>query len=275
MNMSSGELAAAMPPSIEDAVAALRQAIEIMPDGPAPPPTIFFAQWSRSGRHHLNEWVDDIARSASNAREAIADSRSIGLGAEGIRGVEHALWHLDAGNDKLTAFLAIALGVRYLQVSSDGDGVQFRADPKKVMARIRNLAVNSPAARRLLGAAQVMGQHRARALRNEVSHTLSPIHSLRPMAHLAIIRFDGTRDQMPQSLMLYGDGMPWDQHDMGPAAVWDRVLRLTDDGLGSLMNTVQAAAQALPTIGRLEPPPTVYFDLATDHASFDRPPFGA
>jgi hypothetical protein len=271
MNIASEEPAPATRPSIEDAVEALRRAIEILPDGPAPPPTIYFAQWSRTGRHHLNQWVDDIARSASDAREAIAASRSIGLAAEGVRGIEHALWHIDAATDKLTAFLAIALGVRYLHVSRDGKGVQFRADPKKVISRIRDFAASNPAAEKLLGAAETMGQHRARVLRNEVSHTLSPIHSLRPMAHFAIVRFDGTQEQMPQSLMLYGNGMPLDQHDMGPGAVWDRVLRLTDDGLVSLLKTIEAAAQALPRIARLEPPATVYFDLATDQASFDRP----
>lgn len=194
------------------------------------------------------------------------DSRQMAFG-----GLSHALWQIDAATDKLTAFLAIALGVRYLHLSRDRKGVEFRAEPKKVMARIRELAASNPAAANLLIAATAMGRHRARVLRNEVSHTLSPIRSLRPMAHFAIVRFDGTREQMPQSLMLFGDGMPWDQHDMRPEAVWDRVVRLADDGLASLTNTVQAAAEARPAIGRLEPPAVVYFDLVSDRASFDKP----
>ena len=253
--------------TVLEAFDALRKAIHNMPDG-APAPTVpFFVQWKTVGRHYLSQWVDDLEATVAAAVSSRTDAAASGLSATGAKDLEHSLWRLDAAVDKLVKTLALTLGVGVLQLNQARNGVVFRLDPRQVSAKLKELSATSQASLKLYELLQQLREHPSRDLRNDVSHSLSPIGNPTPLVHFAVVYSTGGHHQLPQARMLYSNSVPWDSKDMTAESVWLRTVAIAGDALWLLTQAIDTAAQVVETAGRLEPPPTVYYDLDTGQAA--------
>jgi hypothetical protein len=258
---------------MDDAVAratnALREAIARMPDGLRPPPAQYFVQWSTTGRHYLREWITGLEGTLDAGASSLAAAKTAGLGAAGARELEPGLWRIDSASDKLIKLLALTLGTPVLRLNRARTGVEFRPDRRHVLNRLRNLSGTHPPVLGLLGALERLNEHPARRLRNEVSHSLSPVGELTPLSHLAVVYIRGGATELPQARILYTDSVTFDR-DMTPQAIWAQLLTTANDALSAVLSALTLAAAVISALGHLEPPPTVYYDLDKGRASFDR-----
>lgn len=255
-----------MDPTVAGLANALRDSIARMPDGAAPPAAPFFVQWSATGRHYLREWISDLEVTLDAAASSLASARTAGLTTDGARGLELALWRVDSGVDKLVKILALTLGIPVLRLNRARNGVEFRPNPRQVVNRLTDLASTHPDARQLIAALDRLYDHPARKLRNDVSHSLSPIGQLTPLSHFALVYMRAGVPELPQARMLYTDSVTFG-NDMTPPAVWTQMVDIASDALRALLSTSALAAKVIVAMGRLEPPPVVYYDVDTGRAS--------
>lgn len=257
-----------MNPDVASSTASLRSAISRMRNGPPAPQIPFFLQWHTTGRHYLNEWVADLEITMDAAATAVTGAREAGLGGPGRRELELGLWRIDSAADKLIKVLAIAIGVQVLRLNKAGTGVLFRPDPRLVISKLSQFPLTNRAVQGLMALLQVLRDHPARRLRNDVSHSLSPVGALTPLTHLALVYVQDGHQQVPEARMLYTDSVLID-NDMRPEAIWKQILAEANDALIQLTKAVAQSAEVIESVGRLEPPPTVYYDLDAKRASLE------
>jgi hypothetical protein len=173
--------AAQMDAAVTNATDALRDSIARMPDGPLPPAAPYFVQWGTTGRHYLREWVSDLEVTLDAAASSLASAVTAGVSTDGARGLEFALWRIDSGVDKLVTIIALTLGSPVLRLNRARNGVEFRPNPRQVHNRLAHLAITHPDAKQLIAGLEQLHEHPARKLRNDVSHSLSPVGQLTPV----------------------------------------------------------------------------------------------
>ena len=66
--------------------------------------------------------------------------------------------------------------------------------------------------------------------------------------------------------MLYTDSVTFG-NDMTPPAIWTQMVHIATDALTALLSTTVVAAKVIAAVGRLEPPPLVYYDVDSGVAS--------
>lgn len=158
-------------------------------------------------------------------------------------------------------------GVKVLALNKAKNGVQFKLNVAHVLARLSALGTTDPHAAALLDTLDQLNDHPARMLRNEVSHSLSPVGQLTPLSHFALVYFQGAFRQLPQAQMLYTESVPLGM-DMSPEAIWSRLIATTRDAFRLLVAAINQTAVVIERAGRLEPPVVVYYDLDSRIASF-------
>jgi len=261
--------AAQMDAAVTNASDALRDSIARMPDGPPPPAAPYFVQWSTTGRHYLGEWVSDLEVTLDAAASSLDAARTAGMSTDGARGLELALWRIDSGVDKLVTILALTLGSPVLRLNHARNGVEFRPNPRQVLSRLRDLAITHPDAAHLIAGLEQLHEHSAGKLRNDVSHSLSPVGQLTPLSHFALVYVRTGTAELPQAHLLYTDSVTLG-NDMRPPAIWIQMVDIATGALNALLSTAAIAANVIATAGRLEPPPVVYYDVDSGRASLDQ-----
>jgi hypothetical protein len=244
------------------AVAALRESIDRMPGGPvvAGP---YFAQWATVGRHRIQSWVGDVNDALRWAAGAIAEAERQGVGS--VRQLEEALWRLDAADDRLVVVLSLALGVPLLKLSKDQRGVVFTPDRRRVLSTLSDLG--SSTAANLKSAVERWYPHPARALRHEVTHSLSQLTETQPLIDLDVRYLRNGSESYREAKLLYPDDLHMGSNDIRPEAVWRRVVDQAANGLEVMIGCTDAAAAVIRNHASLQPPAVVYYDLDSGTAS--------
>jgi hypothetical protein len=243
-------------------VGELREAIEQMPNGPLVSGP-YFAQWPTTGRHRINSWVGDVEQALQWAANGIEEAERRGTGS--ARQLEEALWRLDAADDRMVVVISLALGVTLVRLTKDRRGVAFTSDRRRVLSKLADLG--SLPAMNLMSVMARWNEHPARMLRNEVTHSLSQTTETQPLLDLDVRYLRTGSESYREARLLYPDDLHMGSGDIRPAAVWQRVIDQAKDGLSVMVECVRAAAAAIRSDARLEPPPIAYYDLDSDVAS--------
>lgn len=250
------------PAEIETAADALRDAIDIMPDGPAVPGP-YFAQWPTVGRHLIKSWIADVEQAMCWAAEGISEAERNGQSS--ARQLEEALWRLDAAGDRLVVVLSLALEIQLIKLSKAGDGVVFSPDRRAVLTTLSSLGSSS--ATRLDSAMRRWYEHPARVFRHEVTHSLSQTTNVRRLLDLDVRYMRGGAESHREARMLYPGDVHLASNDISPDAVWRRVLDRAKAGLKLMLESVAAATDVVRDHAHLAPPTVVYYDLDSSTAS--------
>jgi hypothetical protein len=252
----------------DDAIARLKEAIAATPIGPAAPGA-FFAQWSTVGRHLLTEWADDLGTCLARAAALFDVAAEDGLGGGGVLPMEECLWRLDSAIDKLAALLALGIGTPVLQPRRDG--VLFRPNPKLLVAKLKSMTSTISAAGHLAQVADSLAKHRAREVRNEVSHALSQVGGTRPFCHISVLEREAQRNAGYTAHSHYGRRELWAADDIRPETIWRRAQEEARDLHAKVVEAALLAATVLRELPSMAAPPKAIFDRDARRYSLDPP----
>lgn len=245
---------------IDTALAKLRAAVASMPDiafdGQG-----YFAQWSTIGRHHLGEWIDDTSRVLRLAANDLSAAEDAGFGEDGAGSLESSLWRMYSALDKLMVVCGLIIGVRLVELSRNGKGVRWDINhPRPVVGRIRALAENEPTARALIGILDELRVVGGRSLRNQATHSLSPVVALRSVLDLDVRTIRAGTEVSRTARLLYPSSVLWDDADIRPETVWRRAVESANLTLNLMVRAVEVLADLTTAAGRLHPPELVHYD---------------
>jgi hypothetical protein len=199
-----------------------------------------------------------LERAATAEHEAIELSKShVGLlDTATSETLEEAFSQIVSARDKIIALCSLILGIPCLLLYKNG--VRFLPSEKLVKAKLSLLGSSHNAAGRLKGQLDTLNEHSAIALRNQITHALSPLQGVAPTCWLRVWDVDDDGNVIGEASHLQLVGREVADEDGNVDTLWPRAITFAEDGLSFVIEATLQLSKLVRSIGELAPPPTVY-----------------
>jgi hypothetical protein len=211
--------------------------------------------WPTFARENLARWGADLRRAAQRAVDARAEASAEPLSDDSVDAIERATWRLAGTRDKLRAIISLALGVPALRL--DRPGVRFAPDHRKIARRLEE--VGNADALRLRDLFDQIAELPAIDLRNQISHSLSPVPEAAEVCWIDIAILDAQNGIIAwdTSTRLFAENV-LDQGSLDPQTLYDFAIGAVDDALALLGEGISVASAVVRAHGKLHQPYAVF-----------------
>jgi hypothetical protein len=222
-------------------------------------------------QHSIVHWADDLGRALQKVNRALeaAEAHARNPDEELADELEEALLQIASAREKVVAITAQLLGVPSLVRHKKG--VRFEPSESTVKNKLSEVgAGGQPQAGRLKSRLDVISAHPAIALRNQITHALSPLGNVVENCWIRKAYLDekggiGVWERGP----LYPEGT-LDQDDIQPQTIWEWATRSAREAYELLQEATTALARLTAGVGTIAPPQAVFI-WPEGNVQFDRP----
>jgi hypothetical protein len=216
-------------------------------------------------------WVDDLGRARQKVERALeaAEAHSGDPDEQLADELEETLLQITSARDKIVAITAQLLGVPSLVRHKKG--VRFEPSESAVKNTLSDIgAAGQPQAGRLKSRLDKLSDHPAIALRNQITHALSPLGSVVENCWIRKAYLDDKGGiRLWERGPLYPEGT-LDQEDIQPQTIWAWVTRSAREAYTLLTEATKALARLTASIETIAPPQAVFI-WPDKNVQFDRP----
>jgi hypothetical protein len=257
-----------------DAAARLRDAIKQLRPGAEKPPHQVGDFWDDVVRWTLDGWADGLERDLRRADGSLSTAiEAAGAPATDnqVAALEECLWRIASATDKVDAIVALAFdGQPFMVVADNPKRITMRPSRDRNKAALKTLGTD--ATQRLLDARSALAGERARLRRDQLAHSLAPIHELSDLG--AFIRVHHRDGRIFGYELVRWTPKRWDEgiNELTPETLFGRRIKEAQRGLDALVRVVETLSDALLDDATARVPQYVYYDHDTDTQAIERPP---